>query len=488
MARRIATNAQRVPEGPSEFSIPYLWEPRSYQVDLLKAMPANKLGTPRKTRNRFVLVWPRRSGKDLTCLSLTIREMSMRIGTYYHLFPTFRQGKRIMWDGKDGGKGIPFLNRFPPKMILSKNETELQIVMKPFPGQPGYGEPGAQGSTWQVLGADDRNTLRGLGGVGVVFSEFSEMDEFVWQEIFEPIIRETKGWAIFNFTPKGQNHSYRLFEMAKKNPDIWFHQHLTSNDIFKDATGEDGTLVNPPEDLEQMRKEGVPEAIIAQEYMCSFTGFLRGTIFGDLVTQARNSGRVTRVLHDSNYPVGTCWDIGRTDSTAIWFYQRIGTEIRFIDYLEDSLQGADYYARKLREKPYLISRLILPHDARVKGYTAEHSTEEFFQRVFRGVRVAEKISVQSGIDMTRRLFSRFVFSDERCARGIECLEQYRRKWDDEKHDYSGDPIHNEFSHGVDALRTGVQGGLDSPLDFMEDNPRRNPQMAETDFNVFERVQ
>jgi len=59
--------------------------------------------------------------------------------------------------------------------------------------------------------------------------------------------------------------------------------------------------------------------------------------------------------------------------------------------------------------------VILPHDARVKGFTATHSTEEYLQRVFRNIVVAEKISLQVGIDMTRRMFSRFVFDEAHCG-------------------------------------------------------------------------
>src|SRR5258708_27395949 len=251
--------------------------------------------------------------------------------------------------------------------------------------------------------------------------------------------------------------------MAKKQPDRWFAHLLTVDETRRDATGEDGSYCVSPERIAQLRKEGVPEEIIQQEYYVSFTGFLRGTIFGDLVTAARKDGRITRVPFNSAYPVGTCWDIGRTDSTAIWFYQRIRQEILFIDYLEDALKGADYYAKLLREKPYLISKVILPHDARVKRFTATQSTEEYFQRVFRNVTVAEKASIQSGVDMTRRMFSRFVFDEAKCGRGLESLENYRRKWDDEKPDYSGEPIHSEFSHGADAMRTGVVAGVGPPL-------------------------
>lgn len=483
MARRGKTLQQNEPQGPVTVSIPHLWAPRSYQADLVRAMPANRESTPSRTRDRFVLVWHRKAGKDLTALALTLREMSRRPGYYVHVLPTFKQAKSILWDGTDD-KAIPFMDRFPAPLVKVKNETELQVTLKPFPGQPGFGDPAAPGPIWQLRGADDVDSLRGPNYVGAVLSEYSEMDPLVWTAVIQPVLEQNGGWAMFIYTPKGRNHSYDLYQMALKQPHRWFTQALTVNDTKRDAEGEDGSFCVSPERIEQLRAEGVPEEIIQQEYFVSFTGFLRGTIFGDLVTAARKDGRITRVPYNSSYPVGTCWDIGRTDSTAIWFYQRIGQQILFIDYLEDCGKGADYYAKILREKPYLITKLILPHDARVKGYTAMYSTEEYLQKVFRGVTVAEKISVQSGIDMTRRMFSRFVFDESHCARGLECLENYRRKWNDEIHDYSGDPIHNEFSHGSDSFRTGAVGGVADPLEFNDDKNTRNPIHADTDFSVF----
>lgn len=480
MARRVKTQEMNRPQGPVTIDIPHMWKRRSYQLAVMQAMPANASATPHLTRKRLMLKWHRRAGKDLTGLAMTIREMATRPGLYWHLLPTFRQAKSILWDGGDR-KGIPFMDRFPKELIKTKNETELLVELNPFPGH-------ASGSKWQARGTDDINSLRGANPIGVVFSEFSEMQENIWPEIIQPILVENGGWALFIFTPKGKNHSYKLFQVAKNDSANWFSQALTVNDTKRDAEGEEGDPCVAIEEIEQMRKEGVAEEIIQQEYYVSDDGFLRGTIYGDLINMARKEGRITKVPYNSSYPVGTIWDIGRTDSTAIWFYQRLGQRIRFIDYLEDSRKGADEYAKLLREKPYIISKLILPHDARVKGFTATHSTEEYFQRVFRGVTVAEKTSIQSGIDMTRRMFNRFEFDEARCARGIECLENYRRKWDEEKHDYSGEPIHSEYSHGADAVRTGAVGGLDSPLDFQTDMLSRNPVRCETEFSVFaERV-
>jgi hypothetical protein len=86
------------------------------------------------------------------------------------------------------------------------------------------------------------------------------------------------------------------------------------------------------------------------------------------MAEAREAGRVTSVPHDPSVPVWTAWDLGFTDSTAIWFAQVVGKEIHIIDYYEAASGGGDlgHYVRELRSRPYVYARHLLPHDAEAK--------------------------------------------------------------------------------------------------------------------------
>jgi hypothetical protein len=297
---------------------------------------------------------------------------------------------------------------------------------------------------------------------------------------------ESGGIAIFNFTPKGKNHAYDLYQYALTDPE-WFTDVRTIDETRRDAEGEDGSRIVTAEQITALRSRGVAEEILQQEYYCSFDGFLHGTIFGDLVKRADQEGRIARVPHDANQPVGTMWDIGRTDATAIWFYQVHRNEIRFIDYYANRKHGADHYAKVCREKPYLYAKMLLPHDARVTGYTATESTEEFLQRtVCRNCVVVPKTSLQTGVDMTRRLFSRFVFDKQHCdsvpspglQSGLEGLRSYRRAFDPDKNEYSGDYVHDQHSHPADALRTGATG-WEEGLTFMDTQSQSTLEVEST---------
>lgn len=418
---------------------------RSYQ---LRARNARRAGC-----KRFVQVLHRRAGKDRSWIAITLEAAMERVGVYFHIFPSLNQGRRDLWDNivldnHDGTEhSIKMVSMFPPELVLAVNETEMQITL-------------VNGSIWQIMGADSQEAverLRGPNPLGLVFSEYSFMLASAWTTL-EPVLMENGGWAAFIYTPKDETHGFTLYNYAKESKD-WFCERLTIAETRRDAEGENGEPVIREEDIDELRKRGVREEDIQREYYCSFKGFLLGTIYGDLVAQTRLDGRITRVPYTVNLPVGTCWDIGTSDATAIWFYQRIGQQIQFIDYHEENQKSAQYYGKLLKEnKPYMYGRMILPHDAK-------WSAEDYFSSIgFRGVTVAQKIPVQSGIDGVRLHFSRFIFDEVKCARGIECLEKYARDWNEVSKTFAITPKHDEYSHGADALRYGVVAGFD-PLEF-----------------------
>ena len=461
--------------------VPHNFNPRSYQKPIMAAMDNGCI--------RGITVWHRRAGKDKTWLQQLIKSMILKsfCGTYLDVFPKLTQGRRDLWDAKsspDSG-GLPFRAHFPPELVMESSETEMQITLRPMPHQKpqpipdGKGGMKYVGSVFQIMGTDKESleNIRGINAAGVVFSEFSDQNPAAWTSILEPVLLENKGWAGFNYTPKGKDHAYALHQAAKKD-DSWFHQLLTVEDTLRDAEGESGEPVISYEQIQALRDRGVAEEIIQQEYYCSYEGFLHGTIFGDKVKEARKDNRIGRMPYMSQLPVGLMFDIGRTDATAIWFYQIIGSEIRFIDYYANTRQGADHYAKICRERPYLYGLIILPHDARVKGYTASQNTEDYFRETLcRNVIIADKISVQAGIDATRRMFSRFTFDEDKCntrphpliPSGLEGLAGYRRAWDETKNDYSGEPVHDAFSHPADSLRTGAVGWQEG-MHFLDTKP------------------
>jgi len=216
--------------------VPYNFKPRAYQLPFLRAMDSGC--------KRAILVWNRRSGKDKVCFNYTVKKAFERIGTYYYFLPTYSQGKKVIWDNIDND-GFRMLDHIPKELVKNTNATELKVEL-------------VNGSIIQLIGADEfKKSGVGTNPVGVVFSEYSITDPEAWKYL-APILAVNGGWAVFNFTPRGQNHAWKLLQQAKENTK-WFWEILTLKE----------TKVLSDEDLEEERKTN-PQDIIEQEYFCKF--------------------------------------------------------------------------------------------------------------------------------------------------------------------------------------------------------------------------
>ena len=78
--------------------------------------------------------------------------------------------------------------------------------------------------------------------------------------------------------------------------------------------------------------------------------------------------------------------------------------------------------------------------------------------------VANKLSIEDGINATRNILGKAWFDDVRCAKGIEALKQYRADYDMNSDTY-GKPIHDWSSHYADAMRmigVGLRDTFEGP--------------------------
>jgi hypothetical protein len=206
-------------------------------------------------------------------------------------------------------------------------------------------------STWQVVGSDNYNALIGSPPIGVVYSEYALSDPNSWA-FLRPILAENGGDALFMFTPRGRNHAWKLYDLARGNA-AWFAELLTVEDT--------GAIA--PEVVAEERKSGMSDDMIQQEYFCSFDAALPGAYYGKLLREAETGGRIGRVPWSPDLLTHTAWDLGIGDSTAIWFAQVVGREPRIIDFYENSGVGLDHYVKVLKDRDYNYGTHLLPHDA-----------------------------------------------------------------------------------------------------------------------------
>lgn len=420
--------------------LPHHFDPRDYQLPFWDAMDQGY--------NRAVCIWHRRAGKDKCFCNFVSREMMRRVGAYYYIFPTYNQGRKALWENYDRD-GFRLLDHFPAPLRFKKpndSEMALQYIHPSLRDEEDPSKP-APGSIMRVVGSDNIDSIVGTNPVGVVFSEYSLQDPRAW-DFIRPILAENGGWAIFNYTPRGKNHGYQLLQTAKKHPERWFLSLLTVDD----------TKAIKPEVLEQEREELMEktgsDAHFMQEYYCSFDAPVAGAYFGPQMMAAEKAGRITSVPHDPALPVVTFWDLGHDDTTAIWFCQTVGRELRMIDYLETNGEGLAFYAKELKAKPYVYEEHYFPHDGEVtelgSGKTRRRQAEELG---LRPVRIVPRVPMKDiSIQAARAILPRVWFDAEKCQRGINALLSYEKEFDDKNHTYKNHPLHNWASNGADAFQ------------------------------------
>ena len=357
------------------------------------------------------------------------------------MFPTYAQAKKVLWDGRDR-EGFPFMGHFPREIVKHKNETELRLEL-------------INGSAVQLIGTDNIDSVLGTNPVGCVFSEYSVQDPKAWDYI-RPILRENGGFAVFDYTPRGKNHGYQLYQMARSNSD-WYAEMLTVTD----------TLAIPESEIDKERREGMSEELIQQEYYCSFEGVQFGAYYGKQLQQAEQDKRIGNVPYETELGVETWWDLGIGDSTSIWFTQSTGREIRCIDYYENSGEGLAHYAKKLQEKPYVYSAHHAPHDIEVRELGSGRSRKEIAQSLGIVFQVVPNIPLDDGIEAARSILSRCYFSREKCQRGLDALTSYHKAYDDKLKDWKSYPQHDWSSHAADAFRYLAVGHKTTPVKTRE---------------------
>ena len=221
----------------------------------------------------------------------------------------------------------------------------------------------------------------------------------------------------------------------------------------------------PSDELREARGQ-MGEDQYAQEYECSFDAAIKGAFYAAELSRADEERRIGRVPIDRGVPVHTAWDLGVSDSTAIWFIQCVGRERRLVDYHESSGVGLDHYAGVLDEKrrthQWVYGQHFLPHDIAWREMSSGHSRVDTLRGLGIEPEIVRQHNVLDGINAVRRMLDRTFIDVKRCARGLEALRQYRREWDDRLKDWKASPLHDWSSHGADALRTFAAGYDDPP--------------------------
>ena len=189
-----------------------------------------------------VVVAGRRFGKTHLAIRCLCEQARFPDREIWYVAPTYRQAKMITW--KKLRKKLVEL-----KWAKKINETELSIQLK-------------NGSTIALKGADNYDSLRGIGLNFLVLDEFADIDPAAWYETLRPTLSDKQGSALFIGTPKGMNWAHDLYAQHLTYPDEW--------SSFQFTTLEGGNV--PAEEIEAARRT-LDIRTFNQEYCATFETF-----------------------------------------------------------------------------------------------------------------------------------------------------------------------------------------------------------------------
>lgn len=303
--------------------------------------------------------------------------------------------------------------------------------------------------------------IRGINGTEFLFVGLSNLTvesiksyegvDICWVEEGQSVIK--RSWSILIPT------------IRKAGSEIWvsFNPDLDTDDTyvrFVENTPPNSVVINinyadnpwPTKELDQERDHC--KAVDPEEYDNVWLGKCRSSVAGAIYRREVAALRVQNVPHDPSLRVHCVWDLGFNDQTAIILVQRTATEVRIIDYMEDSYKNMGEWVVELSRKPYNYGTDWLPWDGSEEKYRLtdpKTSPEGILKALRRRVQVLDQVDVEIGIKRARMVFPRCYFDREATIRLRECLKRYCRNIPLTTNE-PAKPKHDQYSHGADAFR------------------------------------
>ena len=373
------------------------------------------------------MVAHRRAGKTVAmCADLVIGalETALPRPQFAYLAPFREQAKRVAWQ---------YLKELTKDFqVTAPNESELRIDIR-----NGHNDV----SRIYVAGADNPDALRGMYFDGVVLDETGQIRPSAWYSVLRPALSDRKGWAIFAGTPAGKNFFWQIREEARLNPET----HL----LMELPASKTGIL-----DAEELRdaKAQMTEEAYATEYEISFEAAIPGAYYAKIIGELYDENRIGAWPFDPELPVDFAADLGFTDSCSWWGWQTTPGGYRIVEFYEADGHPISHYIQYLKNRPYKVGNVYLPHDAKAKSLQTGKSIVEQF--LAEGIRpqIAPELSLQDGIEAARVVLQRCWFNEETTYDGVNHLRGYQREWDERTQTFRSRPKHDQHSHAADAFR------------------------------------
>lgn len=293
-------------------------------------------------------------------------------------------------------------------------------------------------------------SIKSFEGATITWIEEAQtVSRFSLQILIPTVVRTAKPMVIMSLNPKlPSDPVYEDYVLANRDDTIVVQINYTDNkhcppDIIKLA--------------ETMRDNDYDE--YEHVYLGKPKEIADGAIYKAEFEQIKRENRICKVQHDPNLQVYTSWDLGILDSTAIWFFQIFGKEVRVIDYYEANNEPLSHYARVLDEKKqqfgYHYDKHFAPHDIAARDLSSGVSREQTMANLGYRMTKGARLGVDDRIEASRQMLKNCWFDAERCKAGLKALQNYRRELNQKLDEFKPTPVHDWASHGADAFGEGA---------------------------------
>ena len=288
--------------------------------------------------------------------------------------------------------------------------------------------------------------IKGLQGVTIVWAEEAENISNRSWEILIPTIRakDSEIWISFN-TKNRNDPTYERF-VANEQPDSIVRKvSWSDNPFFPDVLRRE---------MEKLKESDTD----AYNHIWGGDFDIRrsGAVYAKQLAKARDEGRICKVPYDPSCQVFTAWDLGFGDSTAIWWLQFVGRELRWLESYENSGEQLDHYVQIVKSKKYNYSWHYLPHDGGHGNIRGDSVSKQLHSMGLNNIVLPRESDITPGIELLRQTIAFSAFDADNCKDGLKALESYAYEWDQDRSVFKSKPRHDWTSHFADGARYAAQ--------------------------------
>lgn len=325
-----------------------------------------------------------------------------------------------------------------------------------------------------LYGADNARGV-GLYLDGCYYDEADEIPRATIADV-APALADYSGFCVYAGMLKGRYNLWKRYSEAVGKPGIF---------TMLARASETGIIAQV--ELDRL-KVTMGEAAYRMQLECDPNASIANAIYGAEMDVMRRENRIKNVAIDPNSPLYAFFDLGHSiigDSWTYWLIQLAGRDILLNRYFANTGQIPAYYAAKLRaveeETKMKIGMVYLPHDGAQKDQMGKSAKDYLLEAGLTRIKTVPRTpNLWDSINNIRALMPRMHINAPLCSQpwtlgetempsGIDCLDFYTKKEEAQTGMILDVPVHNQYSHGADALRTFgeayAQGMLDGRSDF-----------------------